>query len=216
MVSNDLANSFILTYFNDLKKGAIVAYNRETEKELIEALEHDETKAFESLYLLYGRKLLVFVSRYFNSQDDAEEIVQEVFVKIWKKRKDLKAHDSLKGYLFTIAYNAIRKRFISIKREQELQKNYALEYMDDSEELVTEDTYADVISQIDKIVGQMPEKRRQVFTLCKKEGLSVSEVATYLNISEKTVKNQMTAAYQTIRERLKANLPLLLALSLFY
>ena len=137
-------------------------------------------------------------------------------MKIWKKRKDLKAHDSLKGYLFTIAYNAIRKRFISIKREQELQKNYALEYMDDSEELVTEDTYADVISQIDKIVGQMPEKRRQVFTLCKKEGLSVSEVATYLNISEKTVKNQMTAAYQTIRERLKANLPLLLALSLFY
>ncbi|WP_430815308.1 RNA polymerase sigma factor [Carboxylicivirga sp. RSCT41] len=188
----------------------------ETERELIEALVNGETKAFESLYLLYGRKLLVFVSRYFNSQDDAEEIVQEVFVKIWKKRNDLKALDSLKGYLFTIAYNAIKKRFISIKREQVLQQNYALEYLDDTDESVSEDVYATVISQIDKIVEQMPDKRRQVFTLCKKEGLSVSEVASYLDISEKTVKNQMTAAYQTIREQLKINLPLLLALTLFY
>ncbi|WP_185968921.1 RNA polymerase sigma factor [Carboxylicivirga sp. M1479] len=187
-----------------------------TERELISALANNETKAFESLYLLYGRKLLVFVNGYLNSKDDAEEIVQEVFVKLWKKRAELETHDSLKGYLFTIAYNAIKKRFLKIKREQDLKQNYALEYMHDSGETVSEETYSEVIRQIDSIVEQMPEKRKQVFQLCKKEGLSISEAANYLNISEKTVKNQMTSAYQTIREQLKANLHVLLVLNLFY
>ncbi|TRX71233.1 RNA polymerase sigma-70 factor [Carboxylicivirga sp. M1479] len=196
--------------------GVIVLEKKGTERELISALANNETKAFESLYLLYGRKLLVFVNGYLNSKDDAEEIVQEVFVKLWKKRAELETHDSLKGYLFTIAYNAIKKRFLKIKREQDLKQNYALEYMHDSGETVSEETYSEVIRQIDSIVEQMPEKRKQVFQLCKKEGLSISEAANYLNISEKTVKNQMTSAYQTIREQLKANLHVLLVLNLFY
>lgn len=188
----------------------------ESEGELIRALSNNETRAFESLYLLYGKKLLVFVNGYLNSTDDAEEIVQEVFVKIWKKRTDLVTYDSLKGYLFTIAYNAIKKRFLKIKREQDLKQDYTLDYLNSNDEPVSEESYSAVIEQIDRIVEQMPEKRKQVFQLCKKEGLSVAEAANYLNISEKTVKNQMTSAYQTIREQLKTNLPLLLALNLFY
>lgn len=195
---------------------AAVEHKWESENELIRALVNNETKAFEALYLLYGRKLLTFVSTYFSSKDDAEEIVQEVFVKIWNKRAKLAEHDSLKGYLFTIAYNSVRKTFIKKKRESDLKQNYAFEYLNVSEESTSVGYYSEMISQIEKIVEDMPEKRKQIFTLCKKEGLSIKEVASYLNISEKTVKNQITAAYQTIRERVQKNLPLLLILNLFY
>jgi len=208
--------SFVLTYFNDFLIYASVGVVEGTDRELMIGLANDQAKAFESLYLIYGRRLFVFINGYLNSKDDTDEIVQEVFVKIWQKRHELKAHESLKGYLFTIAYNAIKKSFLKKNREEELKKAYVLEYLNDSDDSISENMYSDVIKQVDAIVSQMPEKRKQVFNLCKREGLSVTEVANYLNISEKTVKNQMTSAYQTIREQLQNSLPLLLFLNLFY
>ncbi len=187
-----------------------------TDRELMLAIANNEAKAFELLYLVYGRRLFVFVNGYLNSKDDAEEVVQEVFIKVWKKRKELKQHESLKGYLFTIAYNAIKRNFLKKKREEEIKQAYALEQLDGWEYGVPDDMYKDLINRIGSIVEQMPEKRKEIFNLCKKEGLTVAEAASYLNISEKTVKNQMTSAYQTIREQLKKGFSVLLFLNLFY
>lgn len=189
---------------------------RITDAELIQAMAHDESKAFEGLYLRYGRKLLEFVSHYMPSKDDAEEIVQSVFIKLWNKRKELKHNESVKGYIFTIAYNEVRKAFVKKKRESELLQSYLKEFGEDA--LTADDgiDYHELVRQVDCIVESMPEKRRAIYQLCKKEGLTVAEVAEYLNISEKTVKNQMTAAYSYIREQMKGSLAVILFLSLFH
>ncbi len=183
--------------------------------QLVKALARDESKAFEELYLRYGHKLLVFAEHYMPSKDDAEEVVQSVFVKVWQKRRELKQTESLKGYIFTIAYNEIRKAFIRFKRDKELMQSYQLEKDVVSINEKDEIDYTALVKQVDAIVEHMPEKRKLIFLLCKKEGLTVSEVAEHLNISEKTVKNQLTAAYRYIREQMKGGVAVTLFMALF-
>ncbi|MBR8538312.1 RNA polymerase sigma-70 factor [Carboxylicivirga sediminis] len=183
--------------------------------ELVKVFAIDETKAFEGLYLKYGRKLLEFARHYMPSKDDAEEVVQKVFIKLWQKRHELKHNESVKGYIFTIAYNEIRKAFIKQKRENELLQSYYFEHDINRSEDSDEIDYAALARKVDTIVEQMPEKRKKVYLLCKKEGLTVSEVAEHLQLSEKTVKNQLTAAYRQIREQLQGGLAILLFLTLY-
>ncbi|WP_439184327.1 RNA polymerase sigma factor [Carboxylicivirga taeanensis] len=183
--------------------------------ELMKALARDESKAFEALYLRYGRRLLEFANHYMPSKDDAEEVVQTVFIKLWHRRRELKLNESVKGYIFTIAYNEIRKAFIRRKRENELMQSYVQENGLNAADENYEIDYTALARQVDTIVEQMPHKRKMVYLLCKKEGLTVSEVAAHLNISEKTVKNQLTAAYRHIREQMKGGLPVVLFLALF-
>ncbi|MCU4154707.1 RNA polymerase sigma-70 factor [Carboxylicivirga sp. A043] len=183
--------------------------------ELVKVFAIDETKAFEGLYLKYGRKLLEFAGHYMPSKDDAEEVVQKVFIKLWQKRHELKHNESVKGYIFTIAYNEIRKAFIKQKRENELIQSYYLEHDQNGSEASEEIDYAMLARKVDAIVEEMPKKRKMVYLLCKKEGLTVNEVAAHLQLSEKTVKNQLTAAYRQIREQLQGGLALLLFLTLY-
>lgn len=190
--------------------------NTNIEQQLIKNLIKGDVNAFESLYLKYGRKLYVFVLEYLNSKDDAEEIVQEVFIKIWDRRSQLKEHESIKGYLFTIAYNAIKKFFQKKRREEQQNQLFAHNVLNDLDNAPSDLEYSKLIQQIDTIVSTLPERRKEIFTLSKKEGLTNSEIAAYLNISEKTVKNQLTLAYQTIRVQLKNSLPVLLLISLYY
>ena len=208
MIYSILASAFVNTFF--------LGQAGNIEQQLIKRLAKGESKAFEELYLKYGRRLYVFVFDYLKSKDDAEEIVQEVFVKIWDKRSQLKEHESLKGYLFTIAYNAIKKSFLRKSREEQQKQLFAQNVLREMDNTPTEIEYSKVIQQIDGIVEAMPVRRKEVFNLSKKEGLTNAEIAAFLNLSEKTVKNQLTLAYQTIREQLKNNLPVLLLISLFY
>lgn len=189
---------------------------REREQKLLVALANNEPKAFESLYKLYGKRLFEFINTYLNSKADTEEIIQEVFIKIWQKRSELDSQQSFKGYLFTIAYNAIKKSFNKKKIEEKIKSEFIKDQYNDSIIPAEEISLSDVMQRINLIVDQMPEKRKQIFNLCKNEGLSIKETANYLNISEKTVKNQLTSAYQIIREQLKNNLTVLLALNLFF
>ncbi|MBI9063764.1 MAG: RNA polymerase sigma-70 factor [Marinilabiliaceae bacterium] len=188
----------------------------EIDKEIIKGLIKEDAKAFEDLYKMYGRRLYVFAFDYLKSKDDAEEVVQEVFVKIWEKRFQLKQQESIRGYIFTIAYNAIRKAFVKKGREEKNIQLFTQSLLNDSDDSQSEINYSEMMLKIDQIVDQMPDRRREVFNLSKKEGLTNSEIATYLNLSEKTVKNQITLAFQTIREQLKNSLPVILFISMFY
>ncbi|WP_430810729.1 MULTISPECIES: RNA polymerase sigma factor [unclassified Carboxylicivirga] len=183
--------------------------SKQADELIIKGLRGDDHGALEQLYLQYARRLLLFVGTYLNCKDDSEEIVQEVFVKVWQKRHDLKANESLKSYLFTIAYNAIKKRFVKQQREAGLQKEYAGLFYDETDGAIQPD-YETLMQQVNRLVEAMPEKRREIFRLCKKEGLSVQEAAAYLQVSEKTVKNQLTEAYRFLRQELKDVLALVL------
>jgi RNA polymerase sigma-70 factor (ECF subfamily) len=133
-----------------------------------------------------------------------------------KKKNLSKKNESIKGYLFTITYNAIKKHFLKKRQEEQNKKLFTQHLLNDVESDASEKEFSNVIQEIEDIVETMPERRSEVFILSKKEGLTIPEIATHLSLSEKTVKNHLTLAFQTIREKLPRNFSILLILSLFY
>jgi RNA polymerase sigma-70 factor (ECF subfamily) len=169
---------------------------------LVQLLQKGNVAAFDSLFEGYSQKLFGFALKYFKNESDAEELVQEVFVKVWENRQTLKSELSFKSYLFTIALNQIRKHFnkkaTSLRYLESLQNEP--EFID--YQAVNDDNYESALQQINLIIEQMPPRRREIFTKSKLEGKSSKEIAAELNISAGTVDNQVSEALRFIRSRL--------------
>lgn len=182
---------------------------------LVHRLKEDDATAFDELFQLYGPKLYGFAFKYVKSESEAEELVQEVFVRIWENRRSLKSEYSFKSYLFTIALNQIRKFFnkraVSLRYITKLQHeipesdNYTAESID----------YNFLLNRVDEIVNSFPERKRQIFLKSRKEGKTSKEIAQELDITVGTVDNQISDALRIIREALKNEDPALLSMLLF-
>lgn len=186
------------------------------DQRLVQLLQKGNVAAFDSLFGEYSQKLFGFALKYFKNQSDAEELVQEVFVKVWENRRTLKSEFSFKSYLFTIALNQIRKHFnkkaTSLKYFETLQNDPE---MVDHPSLQNDD-YESVFQEINKLIEQMPPRRREIFMKSKLEGKSSKEIAAELNISAGTVDNQVSEALRFMRSKLgTGNLGLLLFAVLF-
>ncbi len=169
---------------------------------LVQSLQKGSVVAFDSLFEIYSPKLYGFALKYFKNESDSEELVQEVFVKVWENRQTLKSELSFKSYLFTIALNQIRKYFN--------KRANALRYMEslrddpdflENETLQNED-YETVLQQINCIIEEMPPRRREIFIKSKLEGKSSKEIAAELNISPGTIDNHVSDGLHFIRKRL--------------
>lgn len=182
---------------------------------LVQGLASGNILAFNTLYKSYSSRLYRFALGYLKSEDEAEELVQEVFTIIWEKRKELKEDLSFKSFLFTISFNLIRKHFRS--------KSYLSEYLTsgsfDEADIKTSQNiiYDSLYKYINELVNQLPLRRKEVFVKSRIEGLSIKEIAEELNISHKTVENQLSDALRFIRANLnKENLPAFLFFFLFF
>lgn len=183
---------------------------------LVEQLKRGDAAAFDALFEEYGQKLYGFAFRYLKSEHETEELVQEVFVRIWENRKFLKTEYSFKSYLFTIALNHIRKFF----NKKAISLRYITEAkggnLDLDNSTVESIDYASILEQIDRIVEKLPERKKLIFLKSRKEGKSSKEIAEELQITVGTVDNQVSDALRIIRDALKdENLAILLFLALF-
>ena len=171
------------------------------EHELCCNLQNGDEKAFEKLFRFYYRPLCVFASRILQDEDEAEELVQDFFVKFWEKRTQIQIETSLKSYLFRSTKNLCLNR---LKHEQ-IKIQHAKKVVADSEEKDFDGQFIEVDLQkdIENSIAELPEKRREIFRLSREEGLKYREIAERLNISVKTVEAQMGLAIKTLRERLK-------------
>jgi RNA polymerase sigma-70 factor (family 1) len=170
--------------------------------------------AFNTLFREYSNRLYRFAYGYLKSEDEAEELVQEVFTIVWEKRANLKEELSFRSYLFTISFNIIKKHFITRTQLSE----YLNSGLGDELDMQTSDeiTYNSLFKYISEIVNQLPERRKLIFIKSRFEGLSVKEIADELEISHKTVENQLTDALKFIRSNLnRETLPVILFLILF-
>lgn len=187
------------------------------ELELIQKLKAGDSAAFETLFGLYAGKLFYFVNKYLDLKEEAEEIVQDVFLNLWKHKKEIRSEKAFKSYLYQIALNNIRnyfnKKLVQEKHKQLIAQNYLFEKESDADKL----DYESVIKKVDQLIDQLPPKRKEIFLLSRKEGLDISEIANYLNISEATVKNQITSAVAFLKKAAKeSGLSNSLFLVLFY
>jgi RNA polymerase sigma-70 factor (ECF subfamily) len=169
------------------------------EKELLKKLCIGEEQAFERLYRHYSDATHRVVFRLVQSEMLADEILQNVFVKIWEKRHLVQSVENFKAWLLRIAENEVYNYYRKIARDKKLQahiiENFAYTTNPTEEYVVTKEQRA----LLEKAVAYLPEKRRQVFILCKLEGKSYEEAGHILGISPNTVKNQLISANGTLR-----------------
>ncbi len=185
------------------------------EEELVKNLRNGNVDAFEDLYRMYSLRLYHFGIKYLKSEIESEGLVQDVFAKVWEKRSSLKSELSFKSYIFTITFNFIKKNFI--------KKSHIREYLETKkgiEEFDLDTTnqveYQSLLDYLNSLINQLPEKRREIFIKSRIEDLPVKEIAKQLNISPKTVENQLSAAIKFIKANWQQNaISTLLFMSLF-
>jgi len=160
---------------------------------------YDDQLAYRELFTSLYAYLFRFAKSLVKAKEPAEEIISDVFIKVWEKRKELEKIENLKLYLYVttrnIAYNYLDKQKRSATNPlEDLQAEFTSLYFDPEQMLIT----ADMMARIQKAVDQLPPKCKMIFKLTKEDGLKYREVAELLNISIKTVENQLTIALQKI------------------
>jgi len=176
--------------------------NDYTEVEWIYALKDGNLWAYNELFDRYGKRLHRFAIAYLKSTENAEEIVQDVFLKIWNNRKDLSPDKSFESYLFTIAKNGILNTIRKSKSEQ-AYLNFAILHPGKDVLLDEELDFNELERAYSNAVDQLSPRRKEIFLLSRIHSLSNSEIAERMNISSKTVENQMTSALAEIRKNLR-------------
>lgn len=172
------------------------------DKELIRKLKKGDIDAFNRIFYAYSSKLYHFAYGYLKSREDAEEMVQDIFSKIWDKRADIKEEYEFRSYLFSIAFNYIKKHFRS-KALINKYAEFATTNNPESEQIQEDVNYASLKIRVDQLVDQMPEKRKAVFFKSRVEGKNSKEIAAEMNISPSTVENHLNQALRFLRLHLK-------------
>ncbi len=163
-------------------------------------IKHDDHTAFEYLFDIFFDKLSRVSMYYLGKESLAEDAISDVFYKLWVNRKKLHKVENLENYLFTITKNQCLYILRSNKKIIFDEK-----MMDDNQRIVIENPESGLISEefinyYNNKVQELPPKCKLVFLLVKEDGLKYKEVAETLNVSVKTVENQMTRAIAHIRK----------------
>lgn len=172
---------------------------------LIAQLRNGNKEAFKLLFEKYGIRLYQFSLKYLREKEDAEDLLNEVFLKIWENRSSLKTDTSFQSYLFTIAYNNIRQRFLQKSREEKYIQIFAEENLVDSSKGEDQVDYTQIVQKINKVIDLLPARRKEIFNLSYKEELKNHEIADKLGLSEQFVKNQLSVARKYIISNIKEN-----------
>lgn len=172
------------------------------EKKLLLRLRDGDSSAFEILMESYKRPLANRVLRLLKSKEDTEEVLQELFVRVWMNREKLDPQLSFKAYIFRIAENLV----LDMLRQATRDRRFAAMYKS-----MQSDVYNPIEDQLHEqenrvllhqILSHIPEQPRRVYMLCKLEGKSYEEVGKMLSISTATVNSHMTKANRFLREYL--------------
>ena len=181
-------------------------YSQYTDLILLNLLKKDDQLAYTEIFERYSRLLVNHAYKILENQDEANDVVQEVFLTIWNKRHELAVTGSLSSYL----YKAVKNRVLNHIAHEKVVSRYA----DSISDFIEQDyVFADsnlrekeLEAIIAKEIALLPEKMREVFLLRKVEELSYDEIAIQLNITDKTAKQQVYNSLKILRGKLKSAL----------
>jgi RNA polymerase sigma-70 factor (ECF subfamily) len=185
-----------------IKEVVLEVRKKYEDNQLVERLRKGDINAFNKLYSKFSKKLYYFVKGYLQSKEDAEELVQEVFIKIWEKRNTLRKDLSFDAYLFTIAFNAIRKHFRSKSREKKHLNRFSEGFQVEYDGIISEIECNSLRKITDNAINKLPQRRKSIYLLSREEGFTNEEIAQKLSISKKTVENQIHLTLKFLREQI--------------
>ncbi|MEH6679442.1 MAG: RNA polymerase sigma-70 factor [Sediminicola sp.] len=169
------------------------------EKFLVEGLIQGNEKAYRYLYDKFYENLVVYCSNLTNNQAMAEDIVQNVLVKLWTNRSGLTIHSSVKSYLYRSVFNAFATEYKKGKKMEESLIRLKGELLERQIEL-DEGILDEKIKILEKAIGELPKKCRTIFLLSKKQGYKYKEIALLMNISEKAVEKHISRAIHRLKK----------------
>jgi RNA polymerase sigma-70 factor (family 1) len=181
-----------------------VTLNNSNELAVISALSKGSDEAFAFIYNRYWKTLYVTAMQRVQDEDQAKDIVQDVFVRLWEQREQLEINN-LKAYLQT----AVRNRVLNLVARKKVNDNYYKYLAGFSDVQSGPDEilrWEELLNRFTIMLARMPEKRREIFQLRFEEDMSTKHIANKLNITQKTVQNQLIKAVQYLKEALSVML----------
>jgi RNA polymerase sigma-70 factor (ECF subfamily) len=182
------------------------------EKELVERIVSGDQTAFKEIFYRYKDKLFSYCFRFTKSEEVAEEIVQDVLLKIWTDRKRIDPDLSFSSYLYTItrnySFNFLKKAAANISLQEKLFYYFDHYHSQPEDQLV----FNDLTSIVNKAVALLPPQRRLIYKMSREKAMNYDEIAHHLGISKHTVKNQLVQALKFIRSYLNTHTELNLCL----
>lgn len=172
-----------------------------------------DKSAFEQLFRAYYSRLVHYAFKVLGDQDEAEEMVQQVFISLWETRQKMSIHSSLKSYL----YRAVHNRCLNLIEKNAVRQQYQQEVRattDESVQPLQQLAHTELEKEMKRALDKLPEQCRRVFELSRYEGLKYAAIAEVLGISVKTVENQVGKALKILREELKEYLVVLVMILL--
>jgi RNA polymerase sigma-70 factor (family 1) len=165
---------------------------------------YDDAVAYKELFLLYHPRLVHFSSLITRSRESAEEVVSDAFLKVWNNRASLTRVENFHLYIYVITKNLSINCWLKQKREKtfsldDMTVEFQSIYLNPEQMMITEEMF----KRIRKAIQQLPPKCQLIFKLVKEDGLKYREVAELLEISGKTVGNQMTIALRKIGQSIQ-------------
>ncbi|MDQ0641221.1 RNA polymerase sigma-70 factor (ECF subfamily) [Pedobacter sp. W3I1] len=187
-----------------------------SDNELLLLLKKGDESAFSEIYNRYWEKMASYSIRLTKSEDESADIVQEIFISLWRRKEDLVIKGSLAAYLIKSTRNlSLRyiERNINVTDFVEKLAEFISDKSQDIEENIS---FRELQEQIDKGVAKLPKKMQQIYLLSRDEQLSYREISEKLGISEGTVKKQISNSLKIISESLKGKLSITMSAILFH
>jgi RNA polymerase sigma-70 factor, ECF subfamily len=176
--------------------------------DLLNQVKSGSRQAFESIFNSYYDALVGYGKTIIKDVDEAEDIVQQVFISVWEKRLAIEIHTSFRAMLYKAVYNSCLNRI----KHDEVKRSYAREIkLTSSSSFSHEDIqHKELQKKINVAIDQLPEQCAKIFKMSRFEYLKYQEIADKLDLSVKTVENQMGKALRLLRESMKDYLLLLI------
>lgn len=184
----------------------MASIDHSTEKEIVSLLQKGNAYAYELIFRRYYVSLCGFATRFVEQPEASEEIVQDIFMKLWEKKGSLVIETSLKSYLFRAVYNScnnylahvqIKNRYISLVREAILKNELS------SDPVLDSLTYKELDTKITEAIDTLPTDCKRIFKMSRFDGMKYAEIAGQLQISVKTVETQISRALLKLRRELR-------------
>jgi RNA polymerase sigma-70 factor, ECF subfamily len=173
-----------------------------SDSQIFEAIKRDDNGAYEMVFREYYRPMTAYAFRFLGNLADSESIVQDVFLRLWQKRKEIMITSSLQNYLF----RSVKNHCINYIEHEKIKSGYQnMVIRNEADRSEYSEFFLEfgLKKKIEAAIALLPEKRQEIFRLAREDGLKYREIAERLEISVKTVETQMTLALRQLRESLK-------------
>ncbi|MCW0482068.1 RNA polymerase sigma factor [Gaoshiqia sediminis] len=171
-----------------------------TDEQLFQQIRDDDYFSYNQLFMRYYARLCAFVYEYLQDEAVAEDLIQDLFLKLWAERKRIEIRERVISYLYKASRNAALNHLRSEKNRQKAINTLPLTESQPEDEFTDFDEF---VVQLQACIDELPDRSKQVFVMSRIDGFKLAEISEKLGISVKTIKNQIWKSMQYLRSCLK-------------